>query len=499
MDAILPRRLCEDLLLLGIFAALIFVAHFLVGNGYGFHRDELQFIDDGRHLHWGFVAYPPLTAFAARIAILGGNITPASVRLAAAIVNAVSLVLIGLIARELGARRIGLALTAIAALPLTLAFSVFLQYNTFDLLAWTVTVLFTARLLRTEDPRHWLGVGLGIGIGVESKYSIAFLAVSLLMAFLILPSQRHLLRSRWFVYGIAVAALIAAPNLLWLTRHHFITLQMEHFIHARDVRHGRADGFYTDQVKYTMFAFPLAMAGLLSLLRSPRLRLLSAVYLGPLLCFILLKGRGYYLLPAYPVLFAAGAVAVERSFAARPAWLRLSFRSVVAAALLLDIAAMTFAYLPVWKPYSAGWNWQMKNNGDSAEEVGWPEFVAQVAEVRDALPPEDRASLAVLANNYGEAGALALYGPKYGLPTPISSTNSFHDRGWGPFDAETVIVTGGDLDDQLTNFKTCRIAAKVHMPYGVRNEESRDHPDILVCHHILVPWPLRWAHSQEFG
>jgi len=499
MDSATPRPLRDDLLLLSAFAAVIFLVHFLVGNGYGFHRDELQFIDSARHLDWGFVAYPPLTAFAARIAILGGNITPASVRLAAAVVNAVSLVLIGLIARELGARRFAIVLTALAALPVTLAFSVFLQYNTFDLLAWTVTVLFIARLLRTQDPRNWLGAGLGIGIGVESKYSIGVLALSLLVAFLALPSQRHLLRTRWLVYGVLLAALVAAPNLLWLAGHHFITLRMEHFIHARDIRLGRTEDFYTDQLKYTMFAFPLAVAGVVLLLRSARFRLLSAIYLGPLLLFILLKGRGYYLLPAYPVLFAAGAVAVERAFVARPAWLRIGFRSLMAAALLVDIAAMSFAYLQLWKPTSAAWNWQMKNNGDSADEVGWPEFVAQVAAVRDALPAVDRTRLAVLPHNYGEAGALELYGPRYGLPTPISSTNSFHDRGYGPYEPETVIVTGSNLDDQLRNFATCTVAAHVTMPYGVRNEESAIHPEILVCHHLLAPWPQRWAGSQEFG
>src|SRR6202000_11901 len=102
-----------------------------------------------------------------------------------------------------------------------------------------------------------------------------------------------------------------------------------------------------------------------------------------------------------------------------------------------------------------------KNNSDMADEVGWPEFVAQVAAVRDSLSAEDRGRLAVFLNNYGEGGALALYGPKYGLPVPISSTNSFHDRGYGPFEPETVIVTGGNLEDQLRNFQTCTIAAPV--------------------------------------
>jgi 4-amino-4-deoxy-L-arabinose transferase-like glycosyltransferase len=488
-----------DIAVLSGFAAVILAVHFYIGNGYGFHRDELQFLDDARHLQWGFVAYPPMTAFCGRIAISLFGISPQVFRLPAALVNAISLVIAVLIARELGGRRAAQVVTVVATFPLVLVFSSVLQYNTLDLLAWSLIVYFVARLLRTGDERNWIGVGVGIGIGVLSKYSIAFPVASLLAGLVILPSQRKHLRTRWFWYGALTATIIAAPNLIWLASHHFITLQMEQFIHARDVRHGRADGYYTDQIKFTMFAFPLAVAGLVSLLCSARFRFLSVLYIGPFVLFALAKGRGYYLMAAYPLLFAAGAVLLERGLDHCGRLLRVSLRSVVLIALMVDTAAVAWAYLPVWRPGSAGWNWQMKNNSDMKDEVGWPELVAQVAAVRDTLSAEERSRLAVLANNYGEAGAVALYGPQYGLPTPISSTNTFHMRGYGPYEPETVIVLGGELDDQLKNFESCRVAAEVNIPYGVRNEEAVDHPVILVCKHLRWPWAVAWARSQEFG
>ncbi|HEY0785186.1 MAG TPA: glycosyltransferase family 39 protein, partial [Acidobacteriaceae bacterium] len=420
----------SDAAVLSACAATILLVHFLVGNGYGFHRDELQFLDDARHLQWGFVAYPPLTAFCGRIAIALFGISPQVLRLPAALSNTASLVLHGLMARELGGRRPAQVMTVFITLPLALAFSSVLQYNTFDLLAWDLLVFFTARVLRTEDQKFWLGAGVGVGIGVLSKYSILFPVLSLLGALALMPSQRHHLRSRWLWLGALVAFLIAAPNLLWLARHHFITLQMERFIHARDVRHGRAAGYFTDQLRFTLLALPLAVAGLVLLLRSRRFRLLSVFYLGPLVLFALVKGRGYYLLPAYSVLYAAGAVSLERVLQRRSRGLRVGVRALVLTAMLVDAAAVAWAYLPVWPVGSRGWNWQMKNNDDMADEIGWPELAAQVAAVRDRLPEEDRARLAVLANNYGEAGALSLYGPQYQLPTPISSVNTFHQRGW---------------------------------------------------------------------
>ncbi len=489
----------SDAAVLSAVAAFVLIVHFYIGNGYGFHRDELQLLDDARHLQWGFVAYPPLTAFCGRIAIALFGISPQVFRLPAALANLVSLVLTGLIARELGGRRPAQIIALFATLPTALVFSSVLQYNTFDLLAWCMIVFFTARALRTDDARYWIGVGAGIGIGVLSKYSVAFPVLSLIAALIALPWGRHHLRSQWFWWGALVAAMIAAPNLLWLARHHFITLQMEHFIHARDVRIGRAKGYYTDQLKFTLFGFPLAVAGLISLLRSPRFRLLGTFYIGPFLLFAIVKGRGYYLLPAYPVLYAAGTVALEGFLRTRTRALRLAARTIVLTAMLVGAAAISWAFLPVWRVGSPGWNWQMTNNNDMTDEVGWPELVAQVAAVRDTLPLEERNRLAVLADNYGEAGALSLYGPQYHLPTPISSVNSFHDRGFGPYPAETVIVVGGDLADQQTNFESCSVAARVHIPYGVRNEESLRHPDILICRHLRKPWREVWSHSQEFG
>ena len=53
----------------------------------------------------------------------------------------------------------------------------------------------------------------------------------------------------------------------------------------------------------------------------------------------------------------------------------------------------------------------------------------------------------MLAENFGDAGAVQLYGPKFGLPVPIATVNDFYDRGWGVFEPETLIVVGSRLED----------------------------------------------------
>ncbi len=499
MDAPESRSLRSDILVLSALASVVLIVHLLLGNGYGFHRDELQFLDDARHLHWGFVAYPPLTSFAGRMSIALFGISPQTLRLPAAIVNAFSLVIVGLVARELGGRRPAQVLALLACLPVALSFSSVLQYNTFDYLANALLALFAAKLLRSGNPRWWVPIGAAMGIGVLSKYTIAFPAAGLAAAVILLPSQRHFLRSRWIYLGALTTLLVASPNLLWLARHHFITLQMEHFIHLRDVRNGRAEGYYSDQLKFTFLALPLAVAGLISLLRSPRFRLLSALYLGPFLLLAALRGRGYYLLPGYIVLYTGGAVALERLLAARHQSLRVAAWGTAAAAMLVCSVLGALTSLPFASVGSPVWNWQMKNNSDMADEVGWPQFVNDVAAVRDGLSPAQRVHLAVIADNYGEAGALALYGPAHDLPTPISTTNSFYDRGWGPYTPQTVIATGYEFDDLNHYFSDCYLAGHVHIPYGVKNEESKYHPDIFVCGRLLGTWPRVWAHARQFG
>jgi hypothetical protein len=498
-----------DVAVLCALASLVLVLHAVVGNGYGFHRDELQTLDDARHLAPGFVAYPPLTAIAGRIAIALFGISPWVFRLPAAVINAVSLVLVGLTAREMGGLRLAQAVALLMCLPVAVVFSTMLQYNTFDYLAWALATFFTARLLRTGDARWWIGVGAAIGIGALSKYSIALLAASIVAGVIALPSQRYWLRSRWFYLGMLTTLLVASPNLIWLIVHHFITLQMEQTIHARDVRIGRAAGYWTDQLKFNLLALPLAVAGIVSLLRNTRFRLLAFFFFGPLVLFAVARGRGYYLLPAYIAPNAAAGVALERwltylstplpNEAAHP-WRtrRHGVVAVICIALLADAAALGSLFVQIGRPGSAFFQWQVRNNDDIGDETGWPEFVNAVADAYRALPPADRGRLAILADNYGEAGALALYGPSRGLPEPISQVNSFWARGYGPFPPENVLATGQRLKTLAPHFESCRLVGEVHIPYGVRNEEAHK-PEIYLCHHLLGSWDDVWRKERHFG
>jgi hypothetical protein len=145
------------------------------------------------------------------------------------------------------------------------------------------------------------------------------------------------------------------------------------------------------------------------------------------------------------------------------------------------------------------WKFAAERNGDLVEELGWPELVETVAKIRDSLTSEDRARLGILAANYGEAGAINLYGPAYGLPNAISGVNSFWYRGYGDPPPQTLIVLGFSQRFRDQSFSSCTLAGHTPNPDHVQNEETRDHPDIFVCRGLRQSWPDFWKDFQHYG
>jgi 4-amino-4-deoxy-L-arabinose transferase-like glycosyltransferase len=482
-------------------AAAVALLHLLTNSRYGLHRDELQFLSDARHLDWGFVAYPPFTPFIEHIALALFGLSIVGLRLSAVLAQAVVAILGGLMARELGGSRFAqiTAALAVAFSPVPIFEGHEFQYTSFDLLWWVLIAYFVIRLLKSEDPRWCLAIGATIGVGLETKYAIAFYIAGIVAGLLFTPARRYL-ATRWFWAGVALAGLIFLPNLIWLVRHDFISYHFLQHIHARDVGEGRAKGFWTGQflICANLAAAPLWIAGLIGYVRNRRYRMLAFMYLVPLALFWIGKGRHYYVAPAYPMLLAMGAVLAERWLRALPRWGRITLESVYFAAFAL-ISAFVCALL---LPLATGGplkSFALKRSYDLREEIGWNELVQTVAQIRDALPPDQQAHLGVTTANYGEYGAIDVLGRAYGLPEPIGTTNSEWLRGYPATAPTTLIVLGLDPDEANAIFTNCRLAGHNGNSQGVRNEESEYHPDIFVCGPPRMPWSQLWKEHKDFG
>jgi len=494
------RTLCWLLLLAG--ARLLL--HVVLNRNYGFHRDELAVLDDARRLAWGYVAYPPLTPALGHLELLLLGPSLAGFRFFAALAQCAAMVFAGLIARELGGQRGAqlLAALAVAATPFSLLTGSEFMYTAFDGLWWVVLAWMTVRLANNRDPRWWLAIGLVVGLGMLTRYTMLFCVAGLLAGVFATPLRQQL-RTPWPWVGAALSLLVFAPNAWWQFRHGFISYEFLQQIHARDLRIGRTDGFLLAQLYANAgpLLLPLWLAGLwfVAFARAgARWRVLAWLYVLPLLLFWLARGRSYYLAPAYPMLLAAGAVVCEHALARlRPRaarWSRLAIGAGMACALAMA-AAIALPWAPVNSP---GWRLSRAAHDNFAEQIGWPQYVAQVAAVYRALPAAERARAGIYANNYGEAGAIDLYGPALGLPRAISPVNSYWYRGYGPLPPTTVIVLGDDAEGIADTPAHCTLAARMRNREGVANEET-GHPDIYVCRELRVPWSRLWPARPDFG
>jgi 4-amino-4-deoxy-L-arabinose transferase-like glycosyltransferase len=490
----------------GTTALLIYMAfatvilHAVVGSRYGFHADELATLEDGRHLAWGYPAYPPVTPFFGRIALILFGTSLTGFRFFASLAHAVTVVLTGLMARAMGGRDQAQLMAGAASLPFCIGGGALMQYVSFDYLAWVLAAYFIVRLLQSGDARWWLAVGAAIGFGALSKYTIGFFVLGVVGGLLLTDTRRYL-KSKWLWIGAALSILMFLPNLLWQAQHHFVSLDFLKFIHTRDVRNGKTDSFLREQLTNTYV--PLVLAGLYFLLRSRRgkpFRMVGWMFAIVFLEFVIARGRSYYMNPAYPMIWAAGAVWGEGWLAAMPrrpvareiwrtAWITMACGAVYTTAF----------YLPVAPVHSGWWRIATSLQETYRAEFGWPELSEEVARIRDTLAPEQRANLGVLTGGYGAAGAINLFGPRYGLPRAISGINSFWQRGYGDPAPRTVIVTGLKWEFADRSFEGCRVAGRLWNRERVQTDDMAWNTGIYVCGLPREGWPEFWKHFRYFG
>ncbi|MFZ0806179.1 MAG: glycosyltransferase family 39 protein [Candidatus Sulfotelmatobacter sp.] len=490
----------ETTILLGI-AGVAALVHVATNGRYGFHRDELQTLSDALHMDWGFVAYPPFTPLVERVgmALFGHSLM--GLRLFSVIAQAAVIFVAGLMAYELGGGRLAqvTAAVCVALAPLAIFQATEFQYSTFDYLWWVLIAYFVIRLLKSEDARWCVPIGATVGLGLMTKYTMVFYVAGILGG-LVLTDARRFLRTKWFWIGIAIAWVICLPNVIWQVRHDFISYHFLHSIHVRDVRQGRAQGFFKYQfwINANPASAPLCIAGLIAFFRRRRFRMLGWMYVIPVVVFALNNGRFYYVGAVYPMLLAMGAVVGERWVATWSRGWRWAVEGIVFAGIAFCGAYSSAIIIP-WAPSGALKEFALNNNGDLREEIGWDDLVRAVAGVRDALPAEQRHNVGILVGNYGEGGAVTILGPEYHLPPAIQLTNSGWLRGFPTPPPSTLIVVGWEREQVDEAFTACRLAGHNGNSSGVKNEESVDHPDIYVCGPPKLPWPQFWAEHQRFG
>jgi dolichyl-phosphate-mannose-protein mannosyltransferase len=489
-------------------AAVKLAIQFAGIRNYGFFRDELYYLACGQHLAWGYVDQPPLVAAVAWLArhLFGDSIV--GVRLLPVLAGAAIVALTGYFARELGGDRFAQFLAAITILfaPAYLAFDGFLSMNAFEPLFWLVCAWLMVRIVKGASPRLWLAFGVVAGFGLENKHTMLAFGFALVVG-LLLNGQWRLLTSRWAWVGAAIALLIFLPNLLWEAHHGWP--QIEVVRNAQQFKNVPVSPwrFLGEQVLFLEpLALPVWLGGLIWLLgarEAKPVRFLAFAYLIVLGIVMAFGEKTYYPLPAYPMLVAAGSVALERI--ARPAmqWLRVAIPTLIVVggvaglplavpilpidALLRYSQALPFARVQTERDAT------VQLSQLYADMLPWQNTAEQVASIYHALPADEQSSCAILAGNYGEAGAIDYYGPALGLPKAIGGHNSYFD--WGPrnYTGSCVIVFGERAGQFTQYFGDVRLAGTISNPGAMPIEQSIE---VYVCRKPAAPLAELWPNFK---
>ncbi|MBV9719167.1 MAG: glycosyltransferase family 39 protein [Candidatus Eremiobacteraeota bacterium] len=489
------------------------VIHLGANPHYGFFRDELYFIICGFHPAWGYVDQPPLVPLLAAGSQLFGH-SLFALRAVAAIFAAAGAYAAVLLAYEFGGGLFAAALTTFAylAAPVLLSFGMKVGPDMAGLWLWPLAALYVVRIVNGADPRWWIAVGATIGFAIESKYSALFFAVAMLVGLTFTP-ERRVIASRWFAAGTLTAAVIALPNFLWQAAHAFPMWEL-----LRNGASGKnlpaSPGLFLFQqlLLTNLFAAPIWIVGLISLLTRASVRFLAYAYLILIAMMIALHAKHYYPADVYPILMAAGGVAIER-------WTQraLLVRSVIVATVV--VAGLFFApfALPVLSEtamldYSvfvghalhisrAATQTERRRTSalpeDWADMHGWPELASAVATVYYALPAQQRDKAAIVASNYGEAAAIDFFGGRYALPPAISGHNNYWLWGTHGYSGDVVIDVNGDCGrhDFPGLFRNARVVAHFNPPWAISYE--RNIP-ISVCTKITQPLAQLWPRLRTY-
>ena len=492
-------------------AVVKLLVHLYAGRHYGYFVDELYYMACGRHLAWGYVDQPPLIAFFAwAVRHVLGDSLPA-LRFLPGLAGAGMVLLTGLLARELGGGRFAQGFAALATLvaPGFLAFDNFFSMNAFEPLFWTGCAFVLIRIVHTGDQKLWLWFGVLAGVGLENKHSMLTFGFALIAGVLLTP-ERKAFRSRWIWLAGLVAFLLFLPNLWWNIQNHFPFLELQANIQrsGRNVPLPPLEFFGQQITSLLPPTLPIWLAGLWYFFFAAQgkpYRALGWAWLITAVLIVLLNPRTYYLWPAFPILLAAGGVEWER-WLARPGvqWIKRAWCSLMV--VLAILAAPLF--LPVLRPetyirYVQAIHYEQPRIEQHklgplpqlfADQFGWEEMAATVARVYNGLPADVRAKTAIFGQNYGQAGAIDLFGPKYGLPPAISGHQNYFL--WGPRDytGESVIVMADRRERLEQLFASVEKVARVEHPYSMPYE----HFDVYYCRGMKVNLKDLWPKAKNW-
>ncbi|HEV2355445.1 MAG TPA: glycosyltransferase family 39 protein, partial [Puia sp.] len=355
------------------------------------------------------------------------------------------------------------------------------QPNFLDIFFWTAMAYGLIRYQQTGKALHLYVAGISFGLGMLSKYTMAFYAVGVL-AGLLLTWDRKILANRHFYYAFGLGLLLFLPNLLWEARHGFPIVYHMKELHDNQLQYISPWTFLTDQLLYNIATIFTWVSGLAWAALSRKYRFIAWAFVVTLVLLVIGHAKSYYSQGAYPILFALGAPWLE-------AWANKWWRTAMVAFSLFMAVQLVPLLLPFKAPAplaeyyvhhplareAGALRWEdLRNHSlpqDFADMLSWEEMTQKVAAAYASLDSTEKAHILLFCDNYGEAGAVNYYGPKYHLPPAYSDNASF--LYWMPADYDRfdvfLLVTDDRQEMQhrfIKEFKEARLVDSIANPYA---------------------------------
>jgi 4-amino-4-deoxy-L-arabinose transferase-like glycosyltransferase len=493
-----------------------FAFHLLIAYNYGYFRDELYYIVAGEHLAFGYVDFPPIIAVFAAILGLVANDSLISIHFVSALAGAAIVFMSGVICRELGGGVRAQVLAALATVfSASFAVASIFSMDVLDMLWWTILAYILVKIIRSDNkqPKFWIALGIVAGVGLMTKLTIVFFLFALIVGVVLssrfVVKKKSLLKSRWFWLAALIAFAFLLPYILWNAANGFPTVDF--YIHHGGLNGGGPVSFLVYQVLIANpIGLPLAILGVIFLFRSKLGRPYSSLgisYITLLVIFTLMNAKPYFIMGAYPFLFAAGAVLVEGATKHKP---RLFAYAGYLLAILVVGSALAPLYAPILPPQVFVTSYGALTgvgNGAAAQQTsgqfpqylgdrfGWNTMVATVAQVYHSLPPSEQAEACILTLNYGEASALIVLGKSYNLPRVISGHNNFYI--WGPqgCSGSVLIAVGYSFTDIKAHYGNVTVGGTITCTYCMSDEDGLP---VLVATDPVGSLQGEWSSIKHF-
>ena len=260
------------------------------------------------------------------------------------------------------------------------------------------------RFVGTKENKWLYLFGISVGLGMMSKYSVAFITVSVLFGIL-LTKYRDIFLNRHFWIAALIGFLIFLPNIIWQYKNSFPVIHHMKELQETQLQYISPLSFLSDQLILILPCFFIWVAGLVYTLfsKEKKYRFIGFSYLSVIVILIIGHGKNYYSLGAYPPLLAFGSYALEKYTAVKRCALRyaLVIIPLVIGTLFLPVALPMFPpqqlaelYVKFHTEKTGLLKWEdLKDHPlpqDFSDMLGWKEMTQKVAKAYATLSDSEK-------------------------------------------------------------------------------------------------------------